>query len=372
MSMVLLLAHLIVISCQDNEPVTVMYRKRMQHIAEMNYVGILSINHILDVGASDGYWTDFASKLFPTSKFFMIEGNPYLHQTLTKTGHGFAISVVGADHAKDQAISFVVKKQQSQTTFPSEEQATADTVESKDVTAITEELRASQARVTTTTIDDIVTERGLAPSQLIRFNLRGQEFAALQGANKTLHTAEFVLIEVPLHQYHPGAASLADLNSFLSLRGFRIYDILDLRYSQPRTDLDVFYQVPTLVQFDVLWAREDSRVFSGANYPPPPPPKYLLDHSQLRPPDEDPEGGQGQEQGQGQRQREFVVTAYRGGLAAVPLTSTTLGSAATADEIKSQSGAAEVMTPSTPPSPRGPSPAKTTYRRRRRKTSSNS
>lgn len=105
-----------------------------------------------------------------------------------------------------------------------------------------------------------------------------------------------------------------------------MYDILDLRYSQPRTDMDVFYQVPTLVQFDVLWAKEESRVFSGVSYPPPPPLKYRLEESFFRssPMSEDEKEGKGGEGKDFTKKFQFSVTKYPGGLAAVPLTSVPL------------------------------------------------
>ena len=249
------------LSCSESgEIVTVMYRKRMQHLAEMNYVGILSIKHILDVGASDGYWTKFASTLFPSAEFFQIEGNPYLHKVLQETGIDFEISVVGADTEKGRPVSFNVKpKPATEERFIFNTEHTGDAADAN--ADLAEELTLSQSRMTT--IDDIAARRGLAPFQLLRLNLQGGEFEALQGASRTLQAVEFVLLEVPVHQYHPGAASFQDLDGFLARRGFRMYDIMDLRYSQPRTDLDVHYQVPTLVQYDVLWAREDSKVFSG-------------------------------------------------------------------------------------------------------------
>jgi hypothetical protein len=88
-----------------------MYRKRMQHLAEMNLMGVLSITRVLDVGASDGYWSLFASRLFPTAKFFLIDGNPYLQKTLQDTGLAYDISVVGsdADAERGRLVKFVDK-----------------------------------------------------------------------------------------------------------------------------------------------------------------------------------------------------------------------------------------------------------------------
>jgi FkbM family methyltransferase len=330
---------------------TVMYRKRMQNIAEMNYVGILSITHILDIGAGDGYWTKFASALFPSAEFFLIDGNPYLHQVLQETGNEFDISVVGAPREKGQFISFVAK-----TEPPNEERIIFDTATAQDVvTDVTtdrskeeeEEERAKFKQARITTIDDVVMKRGLSSFQMLRLNLQGREYEALEGASETLKTAEFVLVEVPVHQYHPGAASFQDLTVLLARQGFRVYDILDLRYSQPRTDMDEMYQVPTLVQYDVLWAREESEVFRGVSYPPPPPPRHLQPQRL------------GLEQGQGQRARSksrpspergeqrtperaiaITVAKHRRGLAAPVLTSTPRTPPAPAASLSSGSAGA--------------------------------
>ena len=274
-------------SSQGQDAVTEMYKIRMRHIAEMNYMKVLSIDHILDIGASDGYWTTFASSIFPSANFFLIEGNPYLHQTLLRMGWDFSISVVGAESDMGKPVTFVIDADGKDNS-----QASLDEL----------------AESTLTTIDEIVEKRAPRPFKLLRFNLRGQEFEALQGAKNTLKMAEFVILEVAMHQYHHNAPSFADLNNFLSLLGFRMYDILDLRYSQPRTDMDLLYQIPTLVQIDVIWAKLDSKVFNGSNFPAPPPPRYLLDDSHLQP------------QSTNNRQV-FTVKGFPGGFPASKLTS---------------------------------------------------
>jgi hypothetical protein len=117
-----------------------------------------------------------------------------------------------------------------------------------------------------------------------------------------------------VHQYHPGAATFAECDALLTSHGFRMYDIFDLRYDQKRTDMDPVYQVPTLVQYDVLWAKEDSVVFRGAGFPMRPASKSTAMNEEETPftststNDEMPS-------------REVAITKYPGGMTATPLTS---------------------------------------------------
>lgn len=104
-----------------------------------------------------------------------------------------------------------------------------------------------------------------------------------------------------MHQYHPGAATFAECDALLTSHGFRMYDIFDLRYDQKRTDMDPVYQVPTLVQYDVLWAKEDSVVFRGAGFPMRPASKSTAMNEMPS--------------------REVAITKYPGGMTATPLTS---------------------------------------------------
>lgn len=198
-----------------------MYEERIKLLALLIQNGLADpIHHILDVGAHSGDWTRTMNKVFQSAKFLMIEANPKKKKALStfssQAGHEFEIAIVGD---KPQTVTFHAHKHFS-TGGSLYRELNYNYWKPHVIETFTGEMQ---------TIDSIVKRRNFGPPQMLKIDIQGAEFIALLGATHTLASVQYVMLEASVHQYNPGAASFADINTFLTLQGFRLYDIIDFR-----------------------------------------------------------------------------------------------------------------------------------------------
>mmetsp|Transcript_23828 Transcript_23828/g.34944 ORF Transcript_23828/g.34944 Transcript_23828/m.34944 type:complete len:284 (-) Transcript_23828:181-1032(-) len=247
------------------EKFTQFYRKRMhtlayaaQHLSSSHTPSERSgnITTIVDVGANRGDWTKLMKDIFPHAQYFMIEANPKLEPYLKAVGSPYEIHIVG-DETK--LITFHVHKHYDTGGSVFREKS-YDNMASRSITSIQREMD---------TIDNILERRGVRNVDMLKMDIQGAEFIALRGAEKTLRGVKLVCLEASIHQYNPGAATFTDINLLLESQGFRLYDIIDLRYD-PHLYGARSRDNQYLLQVDFLWARADSDFFTATPYPPPP------------------------------------------------------------------------------------------------------
>ena len=223
---------------------------------------------ILDVGANSGDWSDMMRKqIFPSSDYFLIEGNSHYENLLTTKGYRFEIALVG--DIENQIVEF-----QYHSLYP-----TGGTFLPEKIDKTAKGFHTK--KLSMTTIDSVLARNNVKPPQFMKMDIQGAEFLALRGAVKTLRTVEILVIEVAIHQYNAGAASFADINLYLESQGFRLYDIGDLRntkvtYKGQGGGLNRF--LPTLLQADFMWAKANSPYFTEAGFPDPPSSKYKCEY----------------------------------------------------------------------------------------------
>ena len=243
---------------QGVEVFSKIYLARMKNIANLADISVVNnITNILDVGANTGHWTRAMTTYFPHSSFLMIEGNEEMIPQLKGAGHKYVISLVG-DERKD--VTFHVHKTYSTGGSIYKEHGyknfNADKIRSDTLSM--------------DTIDNIVTREGFEGVDLLKMDIQGAEYIALQGAQETLKTTQLVLLEVAIHQYNPGSPGFTDINAFLENHGFRLYDIVDLRYDKHLYN----NRGSGLLQVDMLWAKSNSKFFTTSKFPMPPPNLY--------------------------------------------------------------------------------------------------
>ena len=65
---------------------------------------------------------------------------------------------------------------------------------------------------------------------LIKVDVQGAELDALRGASKILQQTDLIVLEVVLFDYFEGGNKFLDVISFMSERGFVVYDIFGMHY----------------------------------------------------------------------------------------------------------------------------------------------
>jgi hypothetical protein len=81
----------------------------------------------------------------------------------------------------------------------------------------------NELKLRMSTLDDLVAAEVNSP-MLLKLDVQGYELEVLRGARKILAEAEVVVIECSLIQYNDGAPLFAEVVSFMSERGFLVYD----------------------------------------------------------------------------------------------------------------------------------------------------
>jgi FkbM family methyltransferase len=74
--------------------------------------------------------------------------------------------------------------------------------------------------LTTTTLDALATEYGIADCNFLNMDLQGAELLALRGAHRLLDDIDYVFTEINVDELYTGCARLPELDAFLDHRGF--------------------------------------------------------------------------------------------------------------------------------------------------------
>ncbi|MBS1530096.1 MAG: FkbM family methyltransferase [Bacteroidetes bacterium] len=187
----------------------------------------------LDIGAYEGNWTRDLKNIFPDMAILMLEGQSEKEAALKKvkdqfTDVDYRIALLGAE---ERSVTFY--KYETASSVLSEHYATSARTET----------------VTLQLVDKLVQKTPFEKPDLVKIDTQGYELEILKGGERTLRSAEFVLLEVSLLDIYKEVPLVAEVMTFMNQRGFVLYDICSLM----RRPLD-----KALFQSDFLFAREDS------------------------------------------------------------------------------------------------------------------
>ena len=190
---------------------------------------------VIDVGANVGDWSHMASQVFPSAKFFMIEGNPdnelALRHSVNEVGQNseYSILLLGAEE-KDGVIFH--KLNTGSSVLP-------------ELTTY----HRSQVTLPMGTLDGLMGNRHYDSPVLLKLDVQGFELQVLLGGADTLSGAEVVIMETSLLPYNENAPLFAEVVAFMAARGFFAFDFC----GQLRRQTD-----DTLFQTDVVFVWKDS------------------------------------------------------------------------------------------------------------------
>jgi FkbM family methyltransferase len=151
---------------------------------------------VIDLGASDGRWSEMASEIWPEAKFLLIEANP-------------AHAPIYADFAARRPD--VASRFHYLTAMAGGEPGSAavafNTVDAyQGLVAV-----GPGDAIPVTTIDAEVKRLGLAAPYLIKFDTHGREHDILRGAITTLRNTGAMVIEVYTWALGPASMRMTDL-----------------------------------------------------------------------------------------------------------------------------------------------------------------
>lgn len=194
---------------------------------------------IIDIGASDGRWSEVCMKFYPGSQYFLIEAQKEHEKELKRFRdmHKNVNYIISAAGDKEGTIFF-----DNESLFGG--------------TASYDKFEQNCVEVKMTTIDFIVEEKGLMPPFLLKLDTHGFEEKIFKGAEKTLKNTEMLIVEAYAHPINE-TFRFFELCAFLKEKGFLPVEIVDLML-RPYDN--------SLWQMDIMFIKDNSDKFKYDEY----------------------------------------------------------------------------------------------------------
>lgn len=167
------------------------------------------VRTVIDIGASDGRWSEKIIRYYPDSFYLLVDANAVHQPSLQQFKQRYPRSdyVIAAAGDKDGSTHFYASDPLGGV---SAAQAVAGTIE-----------------VPMITVDTLVRQNGLQPPFLIKLDTHGFEVPILEGAQETLPQASMIVMETYNFQFMPNIVKFYQMCAYMEERGFRPVDIID-------------------------------------------------------------------------------------------------------------------------------------------------
>ena len=193
-----------------------------------------SPDFILDVGASSGVWSDVAHRIFPTSRFVLIEP---LYAQYRRTSDWYF-----KKHPDFECVPVAVSDHPGQATLQ-----VSDDLYGSSLLAPAGANAENAVKVEVQTLDQVAREKKLTGRGLLKLDVQFTEHLVLQGAKQLLPQVDALLVELSLFRYNDQALIFPEMYELIRSLGFRYYEDV----GGWRSPVD-----GTTLQKDVLFVRE--------------------------------------------------------------------------------------------------------------------
>jgi FkbM family methyltransferase len=199
------------------------------------------ISTVLDIGASNGMWSKECMNFFPKANYVLFEPLPFHSEALdsfAKSSKQTVIPIKKAVGASEGHTFFY-----GSTPFGG---AIARNDEGNNT-----------IKVELTTIKSSISQLNIEGPYLLKLDTHGYEKDILTGAGNILDKTEILIIEAYNHKFNDEAFYFWELCTFLSDRGFRPVDLVDLLY-RPKDN--------SIWQMDLIFVRSTWEGFNDLSY----------------------------------------------------------------------------------------------------------
>ncbi len=196
----------------------------------------VEVNSIIDVGASDGRWSETCMYFFPNARYLLFEAQLAhqngLEQFCKKNSN--ASYILAAAGNRTGKIFF-------------------DHSDLFGGFASEVPLNNHYREVLVTTIDAEVNKRGLKPPFLIKLDTHGFEIPILDGAVQTIPMAGLIIIETYNYQLTPESKKYFEMSQYMEGLGFSPIEVVDLllrKKDHSLWQMDTFFIPSKSKEFD--------------------------------------------------------------------------------------------------------------------------
>lgn len=185
--------------------------------------------HILDIGAYKGRWTNEVERIFPSSKFTLVEPiwRPHLQELEYK--HSVMYELL---YSENTTIDFYQMKNTGDSIFKEKTNTFAD---------------CKPIKKQTKTLDTLFKDMHF---DLIKIDAQGSEIPILKGGMNLIKNTDFILLEIPFNGvYNENVPDFSTHITFMNSIDFIPFDIME------------FHRIKDiLVQVDILFVRKNHSI----------------------------------------------------------------------------------------------------------------
>lgn len=169
----------------------------------------VAVNTVIDVGASDGRWSERILRYYPDAFYMLVDANAVHQPGLErfKKRHPRSDYVIAAAGDKDGVTYFY----------------TSDPLGGVAVSYKVE----TTVEVPMICLDSLVKTKNLPPPYLIKLDTHGFEVPILEGARETLAQTGIVVMETYNFQISPNSLKFYEMCALMEIYGFRPVDLID-------------------------------------------------------------------------------------------------------------------------------------------------
>jgi FkbM family methyltransferase len=187
-------------------------RARMAQLCKLG----VKMNHIFDVGGSDGEWSWYISKDFPNATFDVFEP---LADYSAEYGETLKTTMQNRHFRMHKLALGAENKQTTMFMYPDHPRGST----ALESAAVTDEAKAVEIKMLT--IDRAIKQLKLPVPQVIKIDTQGCELKILEGARKTLPSVCALVLECWLMRcYGPNTPLLIEVANYLRQFDFHLWD----------------------------------------------------------------------------------------------------------------------------------------------------
>jgi FkbM family methyltransferase len=204
----------------------------------------VEVKSIIDVGASDGRWSERMLKHYPQARYLLVEAQ--------EAAHGDGLRRFKATHANVHYALCAAGDRDGEIYFNAEDpwggQASTTPFPHRNIV------------VPMATLDTLVRQHQLERPYLLKLDTHGFEVPILSGAKETLQQASMLIIEAYNYTLCPGSLRFYELCTYLEVCGFRCADWFEPIH-RPGDG--------ALWQMDIVFLPVTHAIFKSNEYRPP-------------------------------------------------------------------------------------------------------
>lgn len=196
----------------------------------------IEIKTVIDIGASDGRWSDIFIRSFPGAHYFLVEA---------QQPHEKGLSGFHRRHPGSEYIIAAAGSRYGEINFDAEDLfggvASEKPAAGKNIV------------VPMVTIDGEIVKRNLQPPFAIKMDTHGYELPILEGCEASLKNTNLLIIEAYVFNVTGSTPRFYELCSYLDKKGFYPIDIADLTWREYDS---------SLWQMDIFFVRKERKEFT--------------------------------------------------------------------------------------------------------------